>query len=445
MEAPMKPVLAGPEVSGRRVDPESDGVGPIRLALVGAGQRGIHAYGSFALRHPGRARFVAVAEPDAARRGLFATAHGISKECAYADWRTLITRSDGIDAVVIASPDREHYEPAVAALEHGYPILVEKPISDQLSEVLDLLHRVRDPADVTVAHSQRYTPFFATIKTLIDEGRIGELVTIDHHENVAYFHFVHSYVRGNWRRTDQSSPFILAKASHDLDLIRWLADAPCTSVASVGRLSHFRPWNAPAGAPLRCLDGCPARDTCAFFAPDYYLNEPPGWTLRLAVTEDPAPNAIVDALRTGPYGRCVYHCDNDVTDHQSTVLGFANGVSATFTVAGLSADGTRTIKLMGGRGDIRGHMAKGEIEVRTFNANGRPSTELIRVSADGDHGGGDDRMMGSFVSRLVERRGNLPFRESETSLHVSIDSHTMAFAAEESRINGSTLDPRRYL
>ena len=437
--------------------------GPITLAIIGAGNRGRDTYGRWCLRNPDLARVVAVADPAESRRERLAAEHGIASDAAVADWRLLLARPQLADAVVVATPDREHAAPAIAALEAGYDVILEKPIAPTAAEVRAVGEAAgRSAGIVTVAHVLRYTAFFSLVKRLLDEGSIGELVTIEHAERIGYWHFAHSFVRGNWRNEALSSPMILAKACHDLDIVRWLAGARCTAVASFGGLHHFRPDQAPPGALDRCTDGirrCPAAAGCPFDAVRFYVErarDVMDWPISV-VTDDPSPEGRLAALVTGPYGRCVYRADNDVPDHQVVALDFANGVRASLSVIGLTADNTRTITLAGTRGELRGRLDTGEIEVRRFlpsvspdpaagawdrDEQGRAAMRdderiLLRATPrpiDG-HGGGDDALMHDAIARLRARRG-LSLADADdarTSLAVSLDSHAMAFAAERSR------------
>jgi predicted dehydrogenase len=343
------------------------------------------------------------------------------------------------DALIIATPDRVHVGPAIAGLELGYDILVEKPIAPTETELEQIgAAAARSPGSVTVAHVLRYAPFFAEVRRLLDEGRIGRLVAISHHENIGYWHFAHSYVRGNWRRADLATPMLLAKACHDLDLLRWFAGAACRSVSSVGGLSHFRVENAPVGAPARCTDGCPVADECPFFAPRFYIEQlagTDGWPVS-AITPDPSPEGRMHALREGPYGRCVYRSDNDVADHQSTLLEFANGVTATLTVSAFTADNTRTVKLMGTRGEIRGRLDTGEIELRTFQPR---AVQQVGVGELAGHAGGDAALMAEFCAGVGRRRDGAAAEPGLTSLEESLESHRMAFAAERARHDGAVV------
>jgi predicted dehydrogenase len=401
-----------------------------------------------------------------------AAEHRIAPERAFGTWQDLLDGDHGAEAIVVASPDREHAAPAIGALERGLDVILEKPIATTAGEVRAVAAaEARSAGRVTVAHVLRHTAFFMLLKRLLDEGRIGEVVTITHAEHIGYWHFAHSFVRGSWRSEAGSSPMILAKACHDLDLLRWLAGDRCTAVASFGGLHEFRPEQAPQGAFDRCWDGerrCPAAPACPFDAVRLYVERTAGvagWPVSV-ITDDPSHEGRMAAVASGPYGRCVYRCDNDVVDHQVTALEFANGVRATLTVSGLTADNTRTITVNGTRGEIRGRLDTGEIEVRWFlpatehstllhppagppppdawdrDALGRAAMrdderELMTATAvplhDG-HGGGDDGLLSDLVARLRARRdGSARTEPSPTSLATSIESHLMAFAAEESR------------
>ena len=412
--------------------------GPVGLAIVGAGTRGAEAYGRFALDHPAQARVVAVAEPDVTRRQRFAADHRLPPEQTFADWRELLEAGRLADALVVATPDLLHTTPTLTALRLHYDILVEKPITPTEDELEQVARAAAvSQGTITVAHVLRYAPFFARIRGLLDEGRIGRLIAISHHENVGYWHFAHSYVRGKWRRSDAASPMLLAKACHDLDLLRWFAGAPCSSVSSVGGLHHFRPDNAPIDAPPRCTDGCPVADACPFYAPRFYIEQlagVTGWPVS-AITDDPSPEGRLLALREGPYGRCVYRCDNDVADHQAVLLQFANGVTATLTVSAFTADNTRTVKLMGTRGELRGRLDSGEIELRTFQP---PAAEQLGVGGRAGHSGGDEALMAAFCDYVRRRRAGETIA-SVTSLEASLESHRIAFAAERARERGSVV------
>ncbi|WP_309121098.1 Gfo/Idh/MocA family oxidoreductase [Paenibacillus sp.] len=401
-----------------------------RVALIGAGLRG-QGYSEYALKYPEEMQVVAVADPNANRREKMRLDHGIDAAMCFADWRELLSRPKLADAVFVCTQDKMHYEPTMQALEAGYHVLLEKPMSPDPVECIAMGEKAKELGLVfSICHVLRYTPFFGTIKRLIDEGRIGRLLAIQHNENVGYWHQAHSFVRGNWRNSAESSPMILAKSCHDMDILLWLAGADCVSVSSAGSLSHFKAESAPEGAPERCTDGCPASETCLYYAPKVYLTEDPGW-LGAAISDDPSYEARLRALREGPYGRCVYRCDNDVVDHQAVNLEFANEVTAAFTMTAFTNEVSRTIKLMGTAGEIRASMENDDIELIRFGAGARERIPLDGAGAEGGHGGGDGGIVRDFV-RLVRKGGK---GKGLTAAEDSVQSHLMAFAAERSRIH----------
>lgn len=408
----------------------------VRLAILGAGSRGIGTYGAYLLRRPDLAQIVAIADPRADRLHAAAQQHGLDPDHLYPSWDALLRREADLDAVIIATPDQLHLEPALAAIRRGLAVLLEKPICPTEPEVIRLKRAARRyRADVMVAHVLRYTPFFTRIKELLDRGVIGQLQVIRHTEQVGYWHFAHSYVRGNWRRAADASPMILAKACHDLDILRWLAGARCVGLNSFGRLGHFTAANAPDGATERCDQGCRVEPVCPYSAQRIYLERlPPAdrWPHNV-VSLDPTPEALAVALHDGPYGRCVYHCDNDVADHQVVSLRFANEVVANLTVSGFTRENTRTIHLMGSHGEIGGNFARNEITVTDFRIDD-VRTSRLTVPPDSVHGGGDEGLLADFIARTRQRLRDGAADAALTSLDESIDSHLMAFAAEKSRL-----------
>jgi predicted dehydrogenase len=323
-----------------------------------------------------------------------------------------------------------HFAPTMTALQAGYHVMLEKPMSPNPAECIAMGQYAEQHKQVfLICHVLRYTPFFATIKQALDEGNIGQLITIQHNENVGYWHYAHSFVRGNWRNADESSPMILAKSCHDMDILLWLAGADCLNISSFGTLSHFKSANAPTGAPLRCLDGCPAADTCQYYAPRLYLTSNTGWPTSV-ISVDQSMAARYKALQVGPYGRCVYHCDNNVVDHQVATMEFANEVTAAFTMSAFTDQVSRTLKLMGTEGEINASMERNEIEISNFKTGIKKVLSLHAPEGMQGHGGGDFGILKELL-RLV-RSGEK--QTGLTSASVSVQSHLMAFAAEKSRL-----------
>jgi len=407
----------------------------VTLAVVGAGSRGT-VYGSFATAHPARAQVVAVAEPRADRAEVFAAAHDLDDAQRFATWQAMLDGPRLADVAVIATQDRDHVAAAVALADAGYHLLLEKPMAidaDGCRAIIDAVER--NDVILGVGHVLRYTPYSRALKALLDEGRIGDVSSIQHLEPVGWWHFAHSYVRGNWRREDESSSMLLAKCCHDLDLLRYWVGAPATSVASFGSLQHFRADRRPQGAADRCLD-CGVEADCPYSAPRLYLGMLDagwaGWPVDV-VALDPTPESVSEALRTGPYGRCVYDCDNDVVDHQVVALEFEGGVTATFTVAAFTQPGPRRTSVFGTRGQIVGNGRT--LRVTDFVTGATEVVEPKALATAGMvdmHGGGDVGLVSAFVDAVAAGDASLVLSGPAETL----ESHLLVFAAEQSRLEG---------
>ena len=412
---------------------------PVTFAICGCGVRGLEAYAGFQKLHPEKMKIVAGADIKPARLAMLRERYGVEPELCFASDEELLAAPRVADVMIVSTQDRQHVDEAVKALEKGYHLLVEKPISPDLAQCRALLKKAHETKRVViVCHVLRYTKFYAALEALLRRGDIGKIETLDAVEHVAYWHYAHSYVRGNWRRSEEASPMILAKSCHDMDIMRWLVGEECLRVSSYGSLDYFKPACAPKGAEKRCLDGCACKGSCPYDAEKIYLENErsglrkagPGWPCSV-LAGDPTEESIYDALRTGPYGRCVFYSDNNVVDHQTVNMEFKNNITATFTMTAFTQTCHRTVKLTGTLGEVEGDLEENKLCVRRF---GQPD-EVIDLGATANefagHGGGDMGMM-EYLCDLVARGGS----EGLTSVDASVESHVMALAAEASRLDG---------
>lgn len=445
--------------------------------VIGAGNRGAGAYVPYLARHPGVARIVAVAEPDPHRRDRFADRHDIPAERRFADHTALFDGPRLADFAVVATGDDLHLEPALLALERGYHVLLEKPMATREEDCRALVEAAdRSGRILQVCHVLRYAPLFEALHARIRAGEIGDVVTIQHAENVSTWHYAHSYVRGHWRNSRQSSPLILAKSCHDLDLLHWLAGAPPDTVHSQTRPGELVPAHRPSGAPDRCIDGCPHAARCPYDAVALYMHAEPlardvagtrggglrgrllrafvaarglashsrferiaeavrwrGWPIS-AITNDTSRAGIEQALRTTRYGLCVYGVgDNDQPSGQIVDVRFANGVLASFTLHGHSHREGRAIRIDGTRGTLIGrfHLLEQWLE-RHDHKSGRVERQDFGAGGSG-HGGGDHRLFAGFLAAIRAEA------EPLTSAGESLASHLMAFAADRSAHSGLSM------
>jgi predicted dehydrogenase len=412
---------------------------PVSIAVVGAGNRG-QTYADLASAD-GRARVVAVADPDPSKRIPLAERHGVPIEQRHEHWQSLLDGPRIADAVVIATQDRLHYAPAMALLEQGYHLLLEKPMATTLSQCDDIVAAAeRSGATLAIGHVLRYTPYTQALRRLIGAGAIGDLVTIEHLEPVGWWHFAHSFVRGNWRRTDESSFMLLTKCVHDIDWLGHVVGRPARRVSSFGGLYHFRAEQRPEGAAERCVD-CELQDTCAYSAIRIYLPclgdpDTERWPLQ-TVTSERTADGVRDALRVSPYGRCVYGCDNDVVDHQVVSIEYEGGVTASFTATAFTGYEFRKTRFFGTQGSIEGDGAA--LDVLDFRTARRERTEITsRTGTDGQsgHGGGDAGLVRAFLDALASDEPGAHLPDPREALA----AHHLTWAAERARLNGSVVD-----
>ena len=418
------------------------GSAPVRLLLVGAGSRG-SGYARYAAS-TGRAEIVGFAEPDPRRAAEAAREHPAA--AVHADWRDLAARAPDADAVIIATQDADHAAPALAFAGSGHHILLEKPMATSEADAALIVETVaRTGVMLAVCHVLRYTPYTAGVKEVVDSGVLGEIVSVQHLEQVGWWHQAHSFVRGNWRREAAGVPMLLAKSGHDLDWLSYVIGRPVRKVSSFGGLKHFRPENRPAGATDNCLD-CPVEPDCPYSAPRLYLRTleqsladggqqgRARWPLS-AVTDARTAEGVLAALREGPYGRCVYACDNDVVDHQVVNLEYEGGATASFTMTAFTDMGHRRTRIFGSHGQLDGDGVS--ITVTDFRT-GRTDTRTLgddHPDAAGGHDGGDERLVDAFLDAVSS--GDPAHIRSDPA--TSLEAHRVAWAAERSR-HGATVE-----
>lgn len=408
----------------------------VTAIVLGASGRG-KLYGDYSLEHPEDLKIVGIAELVDLRRNMYGDKYHVPGENRVSTWQEMLDRPKFADAVIIATPDHLHYAPCMKALDLGYDILLEKPIAQTAQECIDLVaHAAKKSNIVGLTHVLRYSPYFLQLKEVIESGKIGDLVSIQHFEPVEFDHMCHSYVRGSWHDAQKSTPLVLAKSSHDLDILYWLAGKPCKKVSAFGSLKHFVKENAPEGAPLRCTDGCPAEADCPFSALKIYYRDR-GWLYVFDLPEDEESKgeAILNYLKTTDYGKCVYHCRNNQPDHYVMNMEFEGGVTAGFSIEAFTSYSGRRTRIMGTRGDIVGDMESFTVtDFLTKEATVYDARAMDALNYEGvGHGGGDAGMIRDWIEAIRQKDESL----MNTPLKVSLESHLMAFAAERSRLNGT--------
>jgi predicted dehydrogenase len=406
----------------------------IKVIIIGAGSRG-KGYANYIARNREIAEVVGAADPDFNRREYVRDLFGILENTVFKSWEALVLKEKFADAVIISTQDAMHVEPAVACAQKGYHILLEKPMApDELGckKIADAVKK--NNVIFNICHVLRYTPYTLKLKEILASGVIGDIVCMQHFEPVGYWHQAHSYVRGNWANEKNSSSMLLAKSCHDIDWILHIMNDEASAVSSFGGLSHFQEENQPEGASDRCMS-CRIEQECSYSAKKIYLdrvlNGYTDWPVNVIANPVTKEN-VITALETGPYGRCVYSCENDVVDNQVVTLSFPKNRHVTFCMTGFSEYKDRMTTISGTKGTISGNGST--INVTSFLTD---KTKIIDITASdfsivGGHAGGDDGLMADFLNSIAENR-------QSNALTEAMNSHLLVFAAEKSRKEGCVI------
>ena len=413
------------------------GNGKVKLIIAGGGDRGT-TYARLASADE-RVAIVGVAEPRDFQRKRLADTYNVPSENVFKDWEEMAARDKFADAVIIATQDRMHVEPVVGFAAKGYHMLLEKPMAPTADDCRKIVETAtQSKAIFAVCHVMRYTDYTRKLKSVLESGLIGDIVSMQHFEPVGYWHQAHSFVRGNWGNEAKSSSMLLAKSCHDIDWIRHIMGVACKKVSSFGSLYHLRKECQPSGAADRCLD-CSVESECPYSAKKIYLGRVAkgelGWPVSVLHPE-PTEESITEALRSGPYGRCVYACDNDVVDQQVVNMEFEGGRTAAFTMTAFNRGRGRETRIFGTRGELYGDGSKlTHFEFMTDQTN-EIDTRAPDASIKGGHGGGDGRMIQGFIEALVTGDSS----KILTGPAETLETHMMVFAAEQSRREGNVVE-----
>lgn len=412
---------------------------PVEAVLIGAGQRGTGVASWFAGEFPQELKLVAVADPIEEKRNAVAEKHNISPENCFESYDDLLAQPQLAPLCFNMTMDQTHLDSTKKILEKGYHLFLEKPMAHTPQGCLEIMELAKEKnLMVQICHPLRYTPFYRMVKDLIEKGAIGKPISYSLFENVGYWHFAHSYVRGNWRNSEKSGPIILTKCCHDMDITTWLSGQDVKWVSSFGILSHFKESNAPKGASDRCTDGCSVEDKCPFYAPAFYLGKGIEWPTSV-ISHDTSAEARQKALETGPYGRCVYKCDNNVPDHQVLSGEFEDGTTFDFAVRAHTYDCFRTVRITGTEGELNGHFEKGDISIDRFQqgiGEDHSSQHYRPEQVLGSHGGGDEKAIKNFLKCFKEN----DMESINRSLEIAVEGHILSFASEEARKNNVIID-----
>lgn len=417
----------------------------LKVILIGAGGRG-KGYTNIMLNLKEKFQVVGVAEPIEARREYIKKRHNIDDAHCFESWEQILALPKFADIAIIATMDRMHFEPTMKAISLKYDLLLEKPIAPTPEECVQITKYAQEQnVKIMVCHVLRYTAYYNALKNFLKSGKLGKIMNIDHIEGVGNTHQSHSFVRGNWGNSERSSGMLLQKCCHDMDILQWLVEEEVEEIHSFGATTHFTKENAPEGAPKRCIEGCPAQDTCYYNAMKLYLKDWKNLWFRDACARksNPTDEEVEEALRNGDYGRCVYQCDNDVVDHQTVNMKFGGGITAVHTMSAFCKGGRRTT-IMGTKGELYTEMEGDKFEFFSFETRETESCKMSETTSAegivGGHGGGDEGIVNALYDYVT---GALSASEV-SEIEISCKNHMIVFAAEEARTQNKVVDVKAY-
>ncbi len=416
----------------------------LKVIVIGCGNRGIN-YST--IMHQNRDKFevVAIAEPIDDRKNYLKNMWALPEDRCFSSYDELLSLGKIADIAVIATMDRDHFAPAMKAIELGYDLLLEKPIAPEKEECIRLTKAAEEKnVRVIICTVLRYSGIFKMLKKLIDEGQIGKITSINHEECVGNVHFSHSFTRGNWKNSEESSAMLLQKSCHDLDILCWLIGKKCKKIQSFGSLEYFTEKNVPENAPDYCVEGCPNGDKCPYNAVKLYLDDKENAWFRTTATKKVAPTDedVLFAIKNTEYGRCVFRCSNNVVDRQTVNMLFEDSITATFTMNPFNLGG-RNIHIMGTEGEIRAALDSCT-PITIYNFETKKTEQIDLMTCDSivsGHGGGDS----GLINELYDYINNNYNGYSIPTINESLYGHLLVFAAEESRLSGRIIDVESFI
>lgn len=409
---------------------------PLTAITLGAGSRG-NVYGSYASKWPEDLNIIGVAEPIVARNDAYTTKHTIADDMRFTTWEHVLAKPKMADMVIISMPDNLHHEPCIQAMRLGYGVLLEKPMAQTEEQCREILAVQQETGSVVgIAHVLRYAPYFIDMRDIVLAGKLGKVINMQHMEPIGFRHMLHSYVRGNWHNSIETTPIILGKSCHDLDIMRWILDEPCEQVSAFGDVSFYKRENAPKGSGERCLE-CAVEKDCAYSAKKGYLDDKEYvYGIMPIKPKDPAEleKAIIHSLKTTNYGRCAFKMENDQPEHLACNMIYKSGTTATFNMDGFTHFHGRRTKIMGTKGSLIGDMKT--FTYTDFLTKESFTWDITKDGAKGSendgHGGGDHRFASDLLNAIYTQDESL----LTSTVAASVESHITGFRIEKSRKGG---------
>lgn len=400
-------------------------MGKIKLGLIGAGLRGNYTYGRH-IESIYNCEITSIVEKRKGRRDAFSKTYNIKDENVFETIEEFLEKDKIVDGVIVASGDDNHYNHICTLLEKGYNILVEFPVTntlDRLVKINRLCEKYKDRLFMT-CNSLKYNEMYMKLKEIIQNKSLGELVNIQYNNDIGYVDYSHNYVRGNWRIDSDTSPLILNKNSQDIDILLYLVDSECNKVASFGNLKQMNNNNFKLNMGENCFQ-CNVENECPYSAKKIYIENEND--INYAVHINPTKENLIEILKKGPYGRCVYRCDNNVVDNMLSIIQFENGVNITLNTTAFSKESNKNIKILFSNGEIEASILKQEIVIKEF---GKDKEYDITYESNTEKES-EKKLIQDFIQALSSK----DYNQNKSTAKESLESHIIAFAIEYSRIS----------
>ena len=407
-------------------------MGKIKLAIIGTGLRGAYTYAPLIEKYKDKCEIVAFVENKKGRRDLFLEKYPIDENMVFDNLNDFIAHDKLADAVIISHYDLLHYDTAQVLLVKGYDVLVETPASNSLDGLVHLKEFCVENKDrlFMVAYNNRYSNFYNKLKEITQNKDLGSLINISYNVDVGYKTFVHNYVRGNWRITSDTGAIMLTNSCQDIDIMINLSGGKCKKVSCFSDLRAFNWDNFNTKMSQNCFR-CGEEESCPFSAKKLYLKE--NNFINNSIHIRPTKENLESILKEGPYGKCVFYCDNDVADNLTSIFKFDNKVTSNFNINAFTKESDKKIRLFFKEGEVEASFKQKEIKIKSFL---NTDEKIIKIDQENT----DEKLFVDFIDRVKNKN----YKSCISDVGSVIESHVATFAAEFANVSETVVDVKSF-
>ena len=404
----------------------------VKLAIIGTGLRGAYTYAPLIAKYKDKCEIVAFVENKKGRRDLFLEKYPVDKDMVFDNLNDFIAHDKLADAVIISHYDLLHYDTAQVLLVKGYDVLVETPVANSLDGLVHLKEYSLKNKDrlFMVAYNNRYSSFYTKLKEIVDDKKLGDLINISYNVDIGYQNFVHNYVRGNWRITSDTATIMLTNSCQDIDMMINLSKGKCQKVSCFSDLRIFNWENFNTKMSENCFR-CSEEESCPFSAKKIYLQEDK--FINNSVHINPTKDNLEAILKQGPYGKCVFYCDNDVCDNLTSIFKFDNKVTSNFNINAFTKESDKKIRLFYKEGEVEASFKQKEIKIKSFL---NTDEKIIKIDQENT----DEKLFLDFIDRVKNKN----YKSCISDVGSVIESHVATFAAEFANVSETVVDVKSF-